>query len=134
MSRSVGKTRVSETSLSRVHGRATKILELATAVQYPSGSTVFPNRNSVISSPVERRKTGGGSNSKMFLFSPRNPGEMIQFGSFFSNGLVQPPTRKKFCWFEISLVRLKLEGCKSLVIYRKNNCAVASVCRGNKSC
>ena len=33
---------------------------------------------------------GGGS--EYFLFSPL-PGEMIQFDKYFSNGLVQPPTR-----------------------------------------
>ena len=33
-----------------------------------------------------------GDGFKDFLFSPL-PGEMIQFDQYFSNGLVQPPTR-----------------------------------------
>jgi len=34
---------------------------------------------------------GGGF--KHFIFSTRIPGEMIHFDEYFSNGLVQPPTR-----------------------------------------
>ena len=35
----------------------------------------------------------GGANSNIFgSFTPK-PGEMIQFDGYFSNGLVQPPTR-----------------------------------------
>ena len=30
----------------------------------------------------------------MFIFTP-NPGEMIQFDSYFSNGLVQPPDKQR---------------------------------------
>ena len=42
----------------------------------------------------------GGSQLKCFLFSPRSLGEMIQFDSYFSNGLVQPPARWVVlnCW------------------------------------
>ena len=43
-----------------------------------------------------------------FLFSSL-PGEMIQFDSYFSNGLVQPPTRKTSGFEQIHPLQLK--GC-----------------------
>ena len=49
-------------------------------------------------------KLGGGF--KHFLFSPRNPGEMIQFNEYVSNGLVQPPTRKLFSGARLDMLVL----------------------------
>ena len=43
------------------------------------------------SSPPENRMTSGGC--KDFLCSSRNPGEIIQFDSYFSDGL-KPPTSR----------------------------------------
>ena len=44
---------------------------------------------------LAEQKLGGG-NSKIFYVQQFNPkiGEMIQFDSYFSDGLVQPPSRK----------------------------------------
>ena len=58
-----------------------------------SGARFFPSKIALL----------GGGNSNIFGIFPPNPGEIIQFDSYFSNGLVQPPTSLAISGFLIQV-------------------------------
>ena len=60
-------------------------------------------------------KSLGGGFVYFYIFNP-NPGKMIRFDSYFSNGLVQPPTRKRSTLFFFVVRRFPPLSWKSCVV------------------